>query len=115
MIRAFIYMPFYEKGLKNLSLTLDDEIFIENEILNNPAIGVVMQETGGVRKFRIPLQKGKSGGARVIYIDFPKFGKVYFLAIFAKNIKENLSKAEKNQMKNQVKLLEIEAERGVIL
>lgn len=74
-----------------------------------------MQGTGGVRKFRIPLSKGKSGGARVVYVDFPQYGKVYLLAIFAKSVKENLSKAERNQMKNQVKLLEIEAERGVKL
>ena len=83
MIRSFIYMPSFDKECKNIGLNNDDDIAMENAILNNPAIGVVMKGTGGIRKFRIALPNtGKSGGARVVYVDFPYYGKTYFIAIF---------------------------------
>ena len=113
MTRVFIYLPSFEKQLKNIGLTDDDEIAIENEILNNPEIGVVMKGTGGIRKFRIALPNtGKSGGARVVYVDFARRGKIYLIAVFAKSEKENLSQEERNELKKLSKMLETEAERG---
>jgi hypothetical protein len=39
---------------------------IQSEILRDPDIGVLVQGTGGVRKFRVGVKgKGKSGGIRV--------------------------------------------------
>jgi hypothetical protein len=116
MKRAFIYLPPFEKELKNIGLSRDSEIDIEQEILNNPVIGKVMKGTGGVRKFRKALPNanaGKSGGVRIVYVDFPMYGKVYLMELFSKNEKENLTKEERNDLKKLVALLEIEAKRGV--
>ena len=96
-----------------MGLDEDDIIEIENAILSNPKIGEVMRGTGGVRKFRIALSnnKGKSGGARIVYVDFTVYEKVYLITAFPKGEKENLSKAEKNELKKLVKILETEAGR----
>jgi hypothetical protein len=68
----------------------------------NPECGAVMAGTGGFRKVRFALEgKGKSGGARVIYIlrneNFP----VFLITVFAKNQKPNLTKDERNKLKKR--------------
>ncbi len=59
-----------------------------------------MQGTGGARKLRWGAKgKGKSGGARVITFyggpDIP----VFLLAVFGKGEKANLTKAERNELR----------------
>ena len=114
MTREFIRLPSFEKQCDSMGLDEDDIIEIENAVLANPKIGKVMKGTGGVRKFRIALSnnKGKSGGARIVYVDFAVYEKVYFIAAFSKGAKENISKAEQNELKNLVKILELECRRG---
>lgn len=50
--------------------------------------------------------RGKSGSIRVIYIDFEIFEKIYLLTAYTKNEKDNLSKAECNELRELVKVLE---------
>ena len=77
--------------------TFDDED--RSELLEflayNPAAGVVIPGTGGIRKLRWGLEgRGKRGGARVIYffhnLDMPLF----LLTAYAKNEREDLSQAD---------------------
>jgi len=68
----------------------------------DPECGEVMAGTGGFRKVRVARTgMGKRGGARVIYIwrndKFP----VFLIAVFSKNEKGNLSKAERNALKKR--------------
>jgi len=114
LTRLFVRLPSFEKQCDNMGLDENDIMEIENAILSNPKIGDVVVGTGGVRKFRIALSnnKGKSGGARIVYIDFTIYAKVYFLAVFPKSEKENLTKAEKNELKSLVKTLEKEASKN---
>lgn len=71
-----------------------------NMIAADPTCGEVMQGTGGVRKVRVALPgRGKRGGARVIYFDHDDGMPLYLLAVFSKNEKDNLSKAERNALK----------------
>ena len=73
----------------------------------NPKLGDIMQETGGVRKMRFAYEhRGKSGSIRVVYIDFELRERIYLLAAFAKSVQANLTKAERNNLKKLVKLLE---------
>src|SRR5689334_15412150 len=70
-----------------------------NVLANNPQAGDVMQGTGGCRKFRISGRgKGKSGGYRVIAAfgggDIP----VFLITVFGKGDKDNLTKAERNDL-----------------
>jgi hypothetical protein len=48
---------------------------------------------------------GKSGGIRVLYVDFIFYEKICMFDLFTKAEKENLSKAEKNALKKAVKVI----------
>ena len=72
----------------------------------NPEAGKIMPETGGVRKLRWALPGGgKRGGARVIYYYHSARIPVFLLAAYAKNAKENLTRAERIAMKRLVSVL----------
>lgn len=69
--------------------------------------GDIMAGTGGVRKVRFAHQtgKGKSGASRVIYLVVDELGYVHLLDIFEKNVKDNLSKAERNEIRKLIEIL----------
>ena len=70
-----------------------------------------MRETGGVRKMRFAFEdRGKSGSVRVIYIDFEVYEKIFLLTAYPKSEKDNLSKAEKNEFRQIVEILEYQLE-----
>jgi hypothetical protein len=69
-------------------------------IAANPEAGDVIPQTGGVRKIRWGLPgHGKRGGARVIYYYHDERMPTLLLTAYAKNQKENLTAAERNEMK----------------
>ena len=71
-----------------------------------------MRGTGRLRKMRFSFEhQGKSGSTRVCYVDFEVQEAIYLLAVFAKNQKENLSKAERNLLKKKIDILEASIER----
>ena len=72
----------------------------------NPDAGKIISGTGGVRKIRWSLPgKGKRGGARVIYYYHSACIPVFLLAAYAKNEKENLTAAERAEMKRLTPML----------
>ncbi len=98
---------------KTLGLDDDDLKRLQEEILLDPKVGVVMKETGGVRKMRFAFEhRGKSGSVRIIYIDFEVYEKIYLLTAYPKNEKDNLSKAERNELRELVKVLEHQLEES---
>ena len=109
MTREFVRLPEFEKQCKHTGLDEEDVRAIENALLSEPSAGDMMQGTGGMRKFRFPLpNRGKSGGARVIYIDFARHEKIYLITTYAKSETDNLTKAERNELKALVVILESE-------
>ena len=107
MTREFIMLPEFDKKWKQLDLTDSDLKRLQAELLVDPRIGSVMQGTGGVRKMRFAFEhKGKSGSARVIYIDFAFYEKIYLLTAYPKSEKDNLTKEERNAIKQLVERLE---------
>jgi hypothetical protein len=78
----------------------DTRIAAEAAIVARPDAWPVIQGTGGARKARIGLPgRGKSGGARVIYFFSASPSVVAFLDIYAKNTKEDLTAADKNDIR----------------
>ena len=113
MTREFIISKEFERAWKELDLNDDDLNELEIYLCKNPDCGDTLEGTGGVRKFRWALEgRGKSGGARIIYLDIVFAKHTYLLTAFPKNEKANLSKAERNQMKNIVTAIK-KAEREV--
>jgi hypothetical protein len=100
MTREFIRLSTFEKTCSDIGLSEDNIRAIEIILLDNPTIGDLVQGTGGIRKLRFPLPNtGKSGGARIIYIDYAFYEKNYLIAAFSKSETENLTKAERNELK----------------
>jgi len=104
MIREFVYTPKFDREWKALDLEDDDLVPLELFLLENPDAGRIMKGTGGIRKLRWVLPgKGKSGGIRVLYLDFIASEKICMFDLFPKDEKENLSQSEKAALKLIVK------------
>jgi mRNA-degrading endonuclease RelE of RelBE toxin-antitoxin system len=71
-----------------------------------PDAGDVIAGTGGVRKLRWSAKgKGKRSGVRVIYYFHSEAFPVFLLTVYAKNQQANLTKAERNELKQLVPIL----------
>lgn len=109
MHRVFVELPSFRSDWKELGLSDADLRRLQNELLFNPQVGKVMRGTGGVRKMRFAFEhRGKSGSVRVIYVDFEMKEKIYLLAVYSKNEKDNLSKEEQNILHGLVTVLKNE-------
>lgn len=107
MQRTFIILPEFDKNWKSMGLSDEDLRRLENLILQNPEAGALMQGTGGLRKLRFALDnRGKSGSARVCYVDFIIQETIFLITAYPKNEKENLSKAERNTIHKLIEALE---------
>lgn len=112
MMRIFVELPAFRTSWKALGLTDGDLRRLQEELLANPQLGNVIQGTGGIRKMRFALEhRGKSGSVRVIYVDFVIHEKLYLLTAYPKSEKDNLTKAERNELKKLVEKLETELDR----
>lgn len=106
MNRTFIEVPIFTKKWKELGFTDENLRDLENILLTNPKSGDVIQGTGGLRKIRIPLNsKGKRGGGRVIYVDIEFRETIYFINVYTKNEKDDLTEEEKKAFKAVVSSL----------
>ena len=107
MTRIFVELPLFRAKWKSLGLNDNDLKRLQEEILLDPKIGAVMKDTGGLRKMRFAFKrKGKRSGIRVIYIDFEVYEKIYLITAYPKNEKDNLTKAERNELRELVNILE---------
>jgi len=105
MSAAIAYTSGYEKRVTKL-LQAEERAAMEFHVAENPEIHPVVSGTGGVRKARWGRQgKGKWGGVQVIYFYRSAADVVYFLDIYAKAVKEDLTPADKQQLKELVNRL----------
>jgi hypothetical protein len=107
MTRTFVELPIFRARWKDMGLTDDDLKRLQEELLADPKVGAVMRGTGGVRKMRFAFeQQGKSGSARVIYVDFEVYEKIFLITAYPKNVKDNLTDSERNDIKQMIHALE---------
>lgn len=110
MTREFVYTAPFSKCWKAMGLNEENLRDLERALLENPQEGDVIEGTGGARKLRIKLgTHGKSGGARVIYLDVFEKEKLYFLFAYPKNVQENLTADQKKAIKNIIEEIKKEA------
>jgi hypothetical protein len=106
MKRKFVELSFFRKCWA--SLRLDDEELrnLQYFLGANPDAGDIMPNCGGARKFRISLPgKGKSGGARIIYVDFGSQQTIYLMMAYPKSVQDNLTEEQKKNVQKWVKEL----------
>ena len=107
MYRTFIQTHQFVRDWERMGLTDDDLRRLEMLIMKEPKVGKVIRGTGKLRKMRFPfVGVGKSGSARVCYVDFEKYKIVYFITAYPKNEKDNLTDAERNEIKQMIHTLE---------
>lgn len=107
MKRSFVELPIFKSRWEALGLNEEDLLRLQIELLADPKAGDVMQGTGGVRKMRFAFEhRGKSGGVRVIYVDFEVYEKIYLLTAYTKNEKDDLTKKERSEIKQLIEVLE---------
>ncbi|MDP6066743.1 MAG: type II toxin-antitoxin system RelE/ParE family toxin [Alphaproteobacteria bacterium] len=69
-------------------------------LANSPVTVAPLPRTGGVRKIRWASKgKGKSGGVRVIYYYHSHQMPLYLFSVFGKSDKDNLTRAEENDLR----------------
>ncbi len=113
MTREFIMLPEFDKQWKSIGLTDKELKSLQEELTINPNKGDLMQGTGGLRKIRVAFDgRGKSGSARACYVDFAVYEKIYLITAYTKNDKDNLTKEERNEVKQLVELLKKTIDRS---
>jgi hypothetical protein len=98
----------YDRRAQRL-FTSAERTAAELEIALAPSAWPVIAGTGGARKARAARgSRGKSGGARIIYYVAISRGALYLLDVYGKSAKENLSNAEKHEIRKLIAAIEAE-------
>ena len=98
-------LPEFIRSAQKLLIDIERQV-IFLYLAEHPKMGDLMEATGGVRKLLWGRgSQGKSGGVRVIYYFYDEAMPLYLLTLFAKGEQSNLSKAERNELADLVKIL----------
>lgn len=95
----FIETPIFTEDVLEL---LSDEEYSEFQkyLADNPLVGDVIQQTGGLRKVRWSAQgKGKRGGVRVIYYHVTADSQIRLILIYKKGIQDDLTPEQKKMLR----------------
>ena len=96
IIQTKIFSDDLDSLIAENKLLIDDYEELERALAKDPEQGSQIQGTGGLRKTRLKSStKGKRGGFRVCYFDSAKNEQLFFIVIYGKNEKENISKEDK--------------------
>jgi len=104
MKRHIIQTTDFESAVADLiakrKLKKEDFEDFKKNLVENPDQGDIIVGSGGIRKTRLKsATKGKSGGFRVCYLHIDDRLIIFLIYIFSKNEQENLSQAEKKELK----------------
>lgn len=95
-LQTVVELPEFLRRAKSI-MSDEDRSALVDYIAANPEAGVSLG--GGLRKVRIARQGGgKSGGYRTIYVFGGVNVPIFLITVFAKNEKDNLTKAEQAEL-----------------
>ncbi|HIJ63060.1 MAG TPA: type II toxin-antitoxin system RelE/ParE family toxin [Rhodospirillaceae bacterium] len=101
----FIETPTFTRMVTAL-LSDDEYQFLQNELVDDPERGALIEKGGGIRKMRFAAQgRGKSGGVRVIYYWLKDDLQIYMLVVYPKSKKDDLTAKETAILRDLVKEL----------
>ena len=104
---TFIELPPFDRYRREY-LSDDEYRRFQDELLENPEKGDVIQGLHGLRKIRIAdntRNKGKRGGARVIYYYLTEKMRIYFFTAYRKNEIEDLTNEQRKLLKIAVETI----------
>ena len=91
-LQTVVELPEFQRRAKAI-MSDSERMSLIGYIAANPEAGVSLG--GALRKVRIPREGGgKSGGYRTIYVFGGRHMPIYLITVFAKNEKDNLTRAE---------------------
>lgn len=100
IVQTKLFSDELDRLVQEKKLLVADYEELERLLLENPDLGDLIKGAGGVRKIRLKSStKGKRGGFRVCYYDFPEGERLYFIIIYGKNEQEDISNEEKAYFK----------------
>lgn len=96
---VIIETPIFTKLI--IDLMSDDEYKnLQEALVTRPDRGVLIKNSGGLRKIRWALERrGKSGGVRIIYYWMSNNEQLYMLYAFPKNAQTNLTDVQTKKLK----------------
>ncbi len=106
MNRKIIQISVFAKKVEGLirtrKLLKEDFEDFKRVIAEHPDLGDIIPGAGGVRKIRLKSASGgKRGGFRVCYYFHEiELGEIFLITIYSKNEKEDLTPAEKKDLKS---------------
>lgn len=98
----FIEQPVFTKLLVEV---VSDDAYraFQKELAAHPEKGPLVKGSGGLRKARLALPgRGKSGGARVLYLYFPSHQTIVFYFLYTKGEMEDIPRAKMKEIKHEV-------------
>lgn len=89
----FIIEDGFDDDWKDCGLNLEEDLCcLQLELCAMPSRGVVIAGTGGLRKLRWALPgRGRSGGARIIYLWIPEISFIHLYMAYPKSVRDDLS------------------------
>ncbi len=118
-ILDFIELPQFTRRWEKLGLDVEHDLLaLQLLIMAEPKQAPVIAGTEGIRKLRFAPDRwnvGTSGGARVLYAFFERFGLVVLCIAYGKDEVEDLSPAVKQFLRKAVVEIEQELERRKML
>jgi len=87
-------------------LSQNEKLKLHEYLQEQPERGDIIPGINGIRKVRFAAGgKGKRGGARIIYYYHVSDSEIFLIKAYAKSKKEDLSSAEKKDLRNFVNQL----------
>jgi hypothetical protein len=105
---TFVELPLFTDQITRL---VDDADYIQfqRELLRHPNQGNVIPGSGGLRKARMRMPgRGKSGGARVIYLHLPRYDTIVLFYLYTKAQRENLSADQLRRLRDAAGIIKQE-------
>lgn len=105
-MHTVVETPSFLAAAADAGMTEAERTAVVDQVAAAPDDGDKIKETGGCRKLRVSGRgKGKSGGYRVITFYSGETMPVFLITVFGKGEKDNLSRAERNELAKLAKLI----------
>jgi hypothetical protein len=108
MLQLVVELAIFSRDAERL-FSREEREEIAFTIARNPKAWPIERGTGGVRKARFGLGgRGKSGGARIMYLHFADAAPIYLLLVFPKGRQATMTPEQKRTVRRMVEAIKAE-------